>query len=575
VLGASSRQLFHFVRGAAIGAAFAFAGCQEINEERSAQEPSGKVRLIEQTVDLRALIGAELAAGNKRIVIPQGRYRVQAEQGQHLVFKDLDGVEIIAYDVELVCTSTVRALLFDRCSNVTIRGLTIDYDPLPFTQGRIISMAEDKSSMVFEIAEGYPEDELVERIQIYNPATAELRRGDASWDQTIEPLGERRYRVRKAENYQFNPSSDTEKVGDILVTNNAAGGPGPPHAVDLRNCKDMRFEDITVYASPCFGFLERDCDGSTYMSCRVIRRDPADDPFKRALPRMRSLNADAFHSKDPGKGPSIVACTAHYQGDDAVNINGEYHYVASSEGRVLRIAVLSKLRFRPGDPVEFLPHSGPRPPDAIVESIQADPNPPTEEDLAVIRKQRMDHGIKTRLLSGKAKCFTLTLDREVALAPASAVCCPLRLGNGFSVTDCDFGHNRSRGILIKASKGEVARNRIIGSRMAAILIRPEFWWLEGGISSDVVVSDNTIRGCLQTPIQVVAIGGNGRPLPFGAHRNISILNNQIEDCHWPLIRVTSTENLTIEGNNLPDRPKDQEMGRDGRPVEPILLEYCK
>lgn len=43
----------------------------------------------------------------------------------------------------------------------------------------------------------------------------------------------------------------------------------------------------------------------------------------------------------------------------------------------------------------------------------------------------------------------------------SAVCNPLRTGNGFVVKDCDFGHNRSRGILIKASKGEVTGNRIV------------------------------------------------------------------------------------------------------------------
>ncbi|WP_200275555.1 right-handed parallel beta-helix repeat-containing protein [Haloferula rosea] len=531
--------------------------------------------MTEQSADLRTLISDELAAGNKRIVIPPGRYRVQAEKGEHLVFKDLKNVEIIAYDVELVCTSTVRALLFDQCSDVTIRGLKIDYDPLPFTQGTIVSMAEDKSSMVFKVAAGYPEHELIERIQIYDPGTAELRRDDASWDQQIEPLGESRYRVRKKGNYRFNPERDTEQIGDILVTNNAKGTPGPPHAVDLRDCKNMRLEDITLHASPCFGFLEKGCDGSIYRGCRVVRRDPRHDPVQRALPRMRSLNADAFHSKDAGKGPAIVACTAHHQGDDAVNINGEYHYVASSQGRDLRIVVISKLRFRPGDPVEFLPHSGPRPPDAVVTGIRPASTPLTDGERALLNEQRMDNDTKTRMLSSKARILTLTLDREVNLPPASAVCCPLRVGNGFSVTDCDFGHNRSRGILIKASKGEVVRNRIIGSRMAAVLIRPEFWWLEGGLPCDIEVSDNTIKGSLQTPIQILAIGGNNRPLPAGALRNISIVNNRIEDCAWPLIRVTSAKNLTIEGNTLPDRPKGQSTGPDGKAIEPIVLEYCE
>ena len=534
-----------------------------------------KVVLSEQSTDLRSFIDSELAAGNKRIVIPQGRYRVQAERGNHLVFKNLSDVEIIADHVEMVCTSTVRALRFENCSNVTIRGLTVDYDPLPFTQGTITAMAPDKSWLDFEVAKGYPENELEERVQIYDPATGELRRGDASWDQKIEALGGHRYRVRKSEKYRFDPQRDTEQVGDVLVTNNNFGKPGSPHTVTLQSCKGMHFEDITVYGSPCFGFLENDCDDSKYIRCIVDRRDPADDPVKRAQPRMRSLNADAFHSKDAVKGPAIIACTARYQGDDCVNINGKYHYVSGSRGRLLRIAVLGKPKIHVGDPVEFLPHSGPRPPDAVVLDMQPDPTPVTEDEKALIRKLRVNEKIRTGLLTGRADFYTLTLDREIALPAGSAVCCPLRVGNGFAVKDCDFGYNRSRGILIKASKGEVSGNRIINSRMAAVLVTPEFWWMEGGISSDVMVKDNTIKGCLETPIQILALGGNRRTLPVGAHRNISILNNRIEDCAWPLIHVTSTSNLTIEGNILPEAPPGKAANNQGEPVEPILLENCE
>jgi hypothetical protein len=242
---------------------------------------------------------------------------------------------------------------------------------------------------------------------------------------------------------------------------------------------------------------------------------------------------------------------------------------------LLRIAVLdSKPAIKVGDPVEFLPYSGPRPPDAVVMEMQPDPAPITEEEKALIQKLGLDARIRTGLLEGKAKFYTLTLDRETALPAGSAVCCPLRVGNGFAVKDCDFGHNRSRGILIKASKGEVSGNRIINSRMAAVLVTPEFWWMEAGISSDVVVKDNTIKGCLQTPIQILAKGGNGKPLPAGAHRNISIVNNRIEDSVWPLIRVTSTSGLLIEGNRFPQNPPRTPDDRNPGTSEPILIENC-
>ena len=551
------------------------SSCRKGGENHPVAVLPEKVVLVDQSADLRALINAELAAGKKRIVIPSGRYRVSSDKGYHLQFKNLSDVEIIADQVEMVCTSTVQALLFDHCSNVTLRGLVVDYDPLPFTQGKIIAIAADKSSMDFEVAEGYPESKLEERIQIYDPATGELRRGDASWKQEIQSLGERRYRVEK-DHYRFDPLHDTEQVGDILVTNNHFGVHRSPHAVELKDSKGVHLEDITLYASPCFGFLEYDCDGNRYTRCKVDRRDSADDPVKRALPRMRSLNADAYHSKDAIRGPAIIGCKAYYQGDDCVNINGKYHYVSGSRGRLLRIAVFGKPTILAGDPVEFLPNSGPRPPDAVALKVEPDPMPITEDEKALISKLSLDSRIRTALLSGENRFYTLTLDRDITLPDGSVVCCPLRIGNGFVVKDCDFGQNRSRGILIKANKGEVASNRIVKSRMAAVLISPEFYWMEAGSASDVVVKDNFIEGCLQTPIQILAPGGNGQTLPSGAHRNISITGNRMADCVWPIIRVTSTSGLIIKGNKYPEIPPAwQPASPGGRIPVAIELEQCE
>jgi hypothetical protein len=50
--------------------------------------------------------------------------------------------------------------LFQDCTNVTLRGLAVDYDPLPFTQGKIIALATDKSWIEFEVAKGYPKNEM-------------------------------------------------------------------------------------------------------------------------------------------------------------------------------------------------------------------------------------------------------------------------------------------------------------------------------------------------------------------------------------------------------------------------------
>ena len=119
-------------------------------------------------------------------------------------------------------------------------------------------------------------------------------------------------------------------------------------------------------------------------------------------------------------------------------------------------------------------------------------------------------------------------------------------------------------------------NRIVKSRMAAVLISPEFYWMEAGSSSDVIVKDNFIEGCLQTPIQILANGGTFKTLPVGTHRNISILGNRMIDCSWPLIRATSTSGLIIKDNEFSEAPPVWQLASssDGSPVA-IKLEQCE
>ena len=542
--------------------------------------PSGalsapKAILSEQTVDLRKLIASELAAGRKKVVVPPGRYRVAAEAGGHLSFSNLQDVEIVAYNVEMVCTATVQALGFYQCTNVQLRGLTVDYDPLPFTQGRIVALGTDKSSVEFELFAGYPEDGLVERIEIFNPTTRELRRASYYGWGAFERTGPRRYRISKGANYRYRPELDTEQVGDFLVTNHQSQIRGGGHAVVLTSCTKVTLADVKLYASPAFGFIEHGCSASTYLRCTVARRDSADDPVKRGEPRLRSTNADAFHSKSAFKGPAIIDCVAHFQGDDCVNINGRYYYVLGTHRNALRIAATEKLEIATGDQVEFLPYSGPRPANAVAVDIKPITAGFSQSETALIKTLPMVERVRARLLGRSTQFYELTLNREVNLPEGSAVCSALRVGDGFVVHGCDFGDNRSRGILIKASSGEISGNHIANSRMAAVLISPEFNWLEAGCSSNVTVRDNVIIGIGQTPIRILAPGGNGRALPAGAHRNIAVLDNHIVDCPWPLVEVTSTSGLTITGNVWAAEPPlgTEESNRHDRD-SPISIVNC-
>ena len=509
---------------------------------RSDSNLSGK----ETAFDLQGFIDHELQSGKARIVVPPGRYRVSPHDQQHLVLRNLKDIQIAADGVEMVCTETTRALTIQHCTNVMVSGLVIDYDPLPFTQGRITQMSGDKKSSVVELFKGYPPAEAARnfKYEIFQPATRTLRCSDR-WVAKIEVLDASHLRV-------FTPgerSDSPQQVGDLVVLGAEFAPHGSAaHAVACEHNVNVRLENIELFAANCFGFLEEDCAGTTYFRCRIDRRSAKTDLIARADPRLRSLDADAFHSSNATKGPAYIECAAKFMGDDCVNIHGAYHLVTAAQGRELRVLAKDNLNIQPGDPVELVSYHGQRQPGAKALSVVRIGSI-SDEERAFLSHQNMDAGLKTAHRS-LTMAYLITLDHATDLPLGSLICAANRVGNGFVVKDCDFGFNRSRGILVKASHGLVCGNHVEASQMSAILISPEYWWLEAGSSDDVKITGNTIRNCGGIPICVEASGGTGDLAPAGAHRNIAITGNTITDCPQPGILVTSTTDLQLENNTL-------------------------
>ena len=124
--------------------------------------------------DLQGFINKEIAKGKKEVVVSAGRYRVKPKGNTHLLFENLNDITIVANDVELICTETVQAINIINCKNLKIKGLVIDYDPLPFTQGKIIGMSADKTQLTVDILDGYSTNLRNDKLEIYDPETGEL-----------------------------------------------------------------------------------------------------------------------------------------------------------------------------------------------------------------------------------------------------------------------------------------------------------------------------------------------------------------------------------------------------------------
>ena len=497
--------------------------------------------------NLRDFLDSEIAAGKKEIVVPAGRYEVEDKGGAHLVFKGVEGVTIKAYDVDLICKQTSCAILIVECKDFKIEGMRVDYDPLPFTQGRIVAMSDDKMVHEIEIFDGYPDTSRlsVNKYEIFDQNTRRLKVDTYSMEK-LEPISKTRFKAYKAKHCLYRKFQN-EEVGDIVVTANFSQKGRGGHAIYISYSKNVTLKDINLYASSSFGFFDYSSEGLVYDTCRVLRRETG-DIAERANPRVRSLNADGFHSKIAKKGPTYLNCETGWNGDDSIAINGTYHLIMGSQGNKLRVIANGKsLHFDEGDRVEIFKTDG-SVEYAIVKSVLP-AGKITAEEEKWLYSLSIYPGFKEHKTFQNG--YDVELDREVDAPRRSMILNVNMIGNGFKIKGGKFGNNRSRGLIIKCGHGVIDGVTIEAAWMESIKIAPEWFWFEGGHTEDLVIKNNTIKCGAGPAITINSPKADSKGFgPAGAHRNIAILNNKISYVSIPVIFATSVQDLRLSKNKL-------------------------
>ena len=532
--------------------------------------------------DLRALILDALAAGQKTVTVPKGVYRLKAEHGSHLRFANLEDVTINAKGVQLICEDPARAIEAINCRNLKIKGLSIDYDPLPYTQGEIISvdiLDGGARKLKIRLFDGYPPAEGIERgaFETYCPDT-HLLRTPTYYMAGFENLGDGTVEITKAQN-QSNPAECAqEEVGDIVVMSR----PGF-HAITSDNCENLTYENVTIFSSHSMAFVEGNCVKSNYIKCKVVRRPQASDCVKRAYPRLRSSNADGFHCKFAAPGPQIINCEVMYNGDDSVAISGTYHPAVSASGnKVTIVAPWDRLYISPGDRLEIFFQDGSVNYEASVVDIEG-PQDLSSKDAEWFLS--LPSYIRSRVMHEKQEVpkftsYTLTLDRKVEIPRGSYICSSNKKGDGFLVRGGKFGGNRSRGLIIKAGNGTIEKVTIENCWMESIKLAPEWYWFEAGHAENLVVRNCRIKaGCGPAIGMHSTDFDGGKMSPAGANKNILFENNTIRYTDAPAVFITSVDGLTMKNckvTKMPERtygaqPPQNTYERQGNLQETMLI----
>lgn len=441
-------------------------------------------------------------------------------------------------------------------AGITIRNLTLDYDPLPFSQGTIVDLSADKRRIIVEIDEGYP-TLTHEMFEVAQHASATIHTGDGEYISGIHQrgdpfkrfadsrhLGGRRYELLLSDQ----PGQNTHglKVGRKLARA-ARGGAGIAHCIWYLNVDQPVLENLTIRTTPGMAVNTDLC-----MAPQIRNVTVAPPPDSN---RLIGSVADGIHVSNADSGPTISGCHLEKVGDDGIVVNTDMTAVTRVlDDRTIALDRGGGMFVEQEDILEGVATNGTR----------IDPLPPVTD----IEFRQHNHA--SYVPSWPAR---LTFEEPIArrLKAGHYLSNRATIGRGFAVQNNVVRDCIGNSVRLAAGHGVVERNELDGNALHGIWFRcdtsgntaPTRW------SNDVEIRENRIiRSGLalfaasntagihtvhKTPNGVASVG---RP-----HRRLSIDENEIANSAYLGVDLWHARGLEIRKNRLSDL--NQMVYRDG------------
>lgn len=423
--------------------------------------------------------------------------------------------------------------------NVTIRDLTIDFDPVPFTQGEITATSDGGRTLSVSLDEGYPllDNEMFDIVPeaggLVNRPNGEfirgIKKGSGRLDKffsSFEQVGEREYELTLKENSNT-LGLETGNRLTIQARNN--------HAVfSIELVTRPTFENVTIRSSNGAGFDITVCENPTVRGC-VAAPSPESD-------RQLGCNADSVRMIDCVSNPTIEDCRFEYIGDDGIVVQHSMSTV--SEFLDNRTVDVSKwgMFAQPDDVFVALSPTG------VVKG-----------ELPPITDVEYKHGQRDG--RGRVTAVTFADPIKEALEIGDHLGNLATASRGFTVENNTVRNLRGHLIRIAASEGVIAENTLEGSSFMAIELETDTntaAFTPKGIVRDVTIRDNDISrsglnyfaGDHPAGIRVhheplAKYTTEGRP-----NGNIDIVDNRVTNSAHMGVSVEHAADVRIEGNTL-------------------------
>lgn len=420
--------------------------------------------------------------------------------------------------------------------DIIVRHLTVDWDPLPHTSGRVVRLLPEEHAFdLLPLLPAHPAaGRIVQGILAYNPERHRL--ADNGWE-VYQTEGE-----RDADPTQLTPEgylrifqrkdAPLPAVGEQVTVRHQVYG---YNAFFFSNCGNVLVEDVTVHAVPGMAVIGWECRD---ISIRRVKVAPVEGGWM-------SSTADAMHFNACRGRISVEDSEFAGMGDDAINIHAMYG-LATARIDEHTLAV-GRARMHPYyDKVRGIwdaPGVG-----DLLEYGGGD-EPLLARGQLHVARVRQDTEQQRTIIS-----FKEALPAEVG---ANTVLWNLSTSPSVRILRCRVHGNRARGMLLQTRDVEVADCVFEDISGAGIQICTDAcdWWESLG-SRDVTVRQCTFRRCnfgvarREAALDIFSDLPHGQQSAAGVHQRLHLLENTFDDNSGAAIHVGSADGVEIRGNRF-------------------------
>ncbi len=401
-----------------------------------------------------------------------------------IYLKEKRNITIDGNGATLLIHGKMTPMLFDRCENITVKNLTIDYACPTMTQVTVISnengncvleinpehiYSTGKNNIVF-----YGENDLngapywkckydtsKHMIKVYNPKTGMCRdfdRKDFAFKR-VKKIDDEKLEVKlKNKNADFEPGCVFQMRSIVRDQTGSL----------FQRSKNLRFENLRVMFMHGLGMVSQFCEDVAYINCDFTPKNG----------RTAASTADFFQFSGCRGKLLIDSCKASGAHDDYINVHGTHLRIIKRNDdensiivRFMHNETWGIQAFDIDDKLEF---------------IKWDTLIPYAETVVTDFKKLNDTDIKLYLNGPLPQTETgRDVVENVTWTP------------DLYVRNCDFGPTAGRGVLC-TTRGEVIIENNTFNKLwgPALLVEDDCnFWFESGCTREIIFRNNLVNAC--------------------------------------------------------------------------------